>query len=412
MIDLANSQVFIGAPENPKRVNKPEDLLYCIYTSGTTGNPKGVLIQNKGVVSLHQYLTDLYKINETDKVLQFFNFIFDGSVWEMTMALLSGATLYLMSNETVNDISKFNDYIEEKEITIAALPPQYFSQTSIRGLKILTTAGSKSSYGVVHKALNNERYINEYGPTESTVQATYWEYYIKEEIPKRIPIGRPISNTQIYIMNGDKLCGIGIPGELCIAGDGLARGYLNQPELTAEKFVKNPFGEGRIYRSGDLAKWLPDGNIEFLGRIDEQVKIRGFRVELGEIEGKLREVGEVKDVAVIAREDGDGDKAIYGYVVSDKPVNINRIREHLAMSLPDYMIPTYLMQIEKLPMTRNGKLDKRALPEIDANSEKEYIAPRDEVETALCKVFKEVLNVNKVGVKDNFLNWADIRCEQ
>ncbi|MBP5580948.1 MAG: AMP-binding protein, partial [Ruminococcus sp.] len=215
-------------------------------------------------------------------------------------------------------------------------------------------------------------------------------------------IGKPIANAQAYILSGDVLCGIGVPGELCIAGDGLARGYLNRPELTAEKFVKNPFGEGRMYRSGDLARWLPDGNIEYLGRIDEQVKIRGFRIELGEIESRIREIENIKDCAVIARADSSGDKAIYAYYTSDEEVSVSEIRDTLSASLPEYMVPAYMMQIESIPVTRNGKLDKRALPEIEAKAAREYVAPRNEIEEKICAIFSEILNVEQVGVKDGF----------
>jgi acyl-CoA synthetase (AMP-forming)/AMP-acid ligase II len=215
-------------------------------------------------------------------------------------------------------------------------------------------------------------------------------------------IGKPVANDKAYILNGENLCGIGVPGELCISGDGLARGYLNRPELTAEKFVKNPFGEGRMYRTGDLARWLPDGNIEYLGRIDEQVKIRGFRIELGEIESRIREIEGIKDCAVIAREDSTGDKAIYAYYTSDAEVSVSEIRDRLSESLPEYMVPAYMMQIEAIPVTRNGKLDKRALPNIEGKAIREYVAPRNETEEKICAIFSEILNVEKVGVKDSF----------
>ena len=221
-------------------------------------------------------------------------------------------------------------------------------------------------------------------------------------MPEVIPIGKPISNTQIYILNDEKLCGIGVPGELCIAGEGLARGYLNRPELTAEKFVKNPFGEGRMYRSGDLARWLSDGNIEYLGRIDEQVKIRGFRIELGEIETRIREIEKIKDCAVISRTDNAGDKAIYAYYTSDSEVGVSKIRDTLSESLPEYMVPAYMMQVESIPVTRNGKLDKRALPEIEVKAIHEYIAPRNEIEEKICAIFGEILNAEQVGIKDSF----------
>ena len=401
VIDLAKSEVWEGASENLELVNKPSDLVYCIYTSGTTGKPKGVMIEHHGVVAMNKYLVDLYKVNCDDNVLQFANYIFDASVWEMTIALLNGAKLVLVDSETISDISKFDEFAKQERISITLLPPQYYIQSNISGLKVLTTGGSASNPAIVEKSADNRRYINAYGPTENTVLATHWESQ-GSDATNVIPIGRPIKNTQIYILNGLQLCGIGIPGELCIAGDGLARGYLNRPELTAEKFIDNPYGEGKLYRSGDLARWLPDGNIEYLGRIDEQVKIRGFRIELGEIENSIRKIEAVKDCAVIAREDASGDKAIYAYIVSDEKVSVSEIRDTLGQTLPEYMIPAYMMQIESIPVTRNGKLDRKALPEIESRSEKEYVAPKNETEEIICEVFGEILGVEKVGVKDSF----------
>ena len=214
-------------------------------------------------------------------------------------------------------------------------------------------------------------------------------------------IGTAIPTLKIYIMSGGKLCGIGVPGELCIAGDGLARGYLNRPELTAEKFIENPYGEGRMYRTGDLARWLPDGNIEYLGRIDEQVKIRGFRIELGEIESVLRKQTDIKDVVVAVKET-NGDKSICAYIVSDEEVHIDEIKNNLRKELPEYMVPAYMMQIESIPVTRNGKLDKRALPEPEATSGHEYIAPRNKTEETIAGIFEEILGVKSVGIEDNF----------
>jgi surfactin family lipopeptide synthetase A len=200
------------------------------------------------------------------------------------------------------------------------------------------------------------RVLNTYGPTESTVNAISYEVSAHSAT---IPIGQPISNTRIHLLNGMELCGMGIPGELCIAGDGLARGYLNQPGLTAEKFIKNPFGEGRLYRTGDLARWLPDRNIEYLGRIDEQVKIRGFRIELGEIESILRKQPKVADAAVIVRE-VQGDKSLCAYLIAERghEPNLSEIRDALRAELPEYMIPAFMTQIEALPLNQSGKLNK------------------------------------------------------
>ncbi|MGN7765845.1 amino acid adenylation domain-containing protein, partial [Paenibacillus sp. 22594] len=320
-------------------------------------------------------------------------YIFDASVWEMTLSLLLGAKLTLVSQEVLTDVNRFNAFIQKNGITLTLLPPQYYLQTDISGLRVLTTGGSASNAEMIEKAGNGTRYINAYGPTENTVLATGWEYDGESAIPNPVPIGKPTSNTQIYMMDGMKLCGIGVPGELCIAGSGVAKGYLNLPALTAEKFIDNPYGEGKLYRSGDLAKWLPDGNIAYLGRMDDQVKIRGFRIELGEVEHALRQVEGIQDAAVIVREAQDGEKALFAYLISKDQVQLQAVRRELEEVLPAYMVPAYMMQIEQLPVTRSGKLDQQALPEIVAVSGKEYTAPKNELEEQLCSIFSEVLGV-------------------
>ncbi len=405
LINLADSRVWEGSAENLEKVNKPGDLAYVIYTSGTTGTPKGVMLKHCGVVCMRSYLLELYKIDEKDNVLQFANYVFDASVWEITISLLNGAKLVLIPSETIRDIRIFNEYVKEKKISITLLPPQYYLQTNIEGLKVLTTGGSASNLETVCKSQSNMRYINAYGPTENTVLATHWENEGNDKIPNNIPIGKPISNSKIYVMNGSDMCGVGIPGELCIAGAGLARGYLNKPELTAEKFINNPFGKGKLYRSGDLVRWLSDGNIEYLGRIDEQVKIRGFRIELGEIENVIRSLENIKDIAVISREDATGEKAIYAYFVADEEISIATVKDNLRKVLPEYMLPAYMMQIEHIPVTRSGKADKKALPVIDINMfrrEGTYVDARSKSEKRLKNIWNKILQNDTIGIYDNF----------
>ncbi|WP_240480125.1 non-ribosomal peptide synthetase, partial [Paenibacillus fonticola] len=399
LIDLGESKTWEGVSTNPVLINKPSDLLYLIYTSGTTGKPKGVMIENTGVNNLRSYFMDSLKVTSKDRILQFSNIAFDGSVWDMTMALLTGGTLYVIHPDKLSDSEYIGEYAGET--TIMAVPPQFYAQINTSGQRLIITAGSESSKDVISKAVEISSYLNSYGPTEVTVCATQWLCEDKNSIPDRIPIGKPIQNKEIYILNGSTLCGIGIPGELCVAGVGLARGYLNQPELTAEKFVENLFGEGRMYRSGDLARWLPDGNVEYMGRIDEQVKIRGFRVELGEIESVLRKQPGVKEVAVAVKEK-NGDKSICAYVVSDQQIRTSDIKDNLRIELPEYMVPAYIVQIESIPVNRNGKLDKHALPEPEATSRQKYITPRNEIEKTVACAFKEVLGVTPVGIEDNF----------
>jgi amino acid adenylation domain-containing protein/non-ribosomal peptide synthase protein (TIGR01720 family) len=401
VVDIGDATIYMGDDSNLEKVNVPDDLIYCIYTSGTTGNPKGVLIENHGIVSLNKYFLRNYGLTQKDKILQFANQIFDASVWETMMALLNGATLVVVPKEVQVDSDAIGIYCKRHQVTVALFPPNYYLQINDIKLRILMTAGSESNVQIVEKARDSQ-YINAYGPTESTICATDWKYKKGEVIPSNIPIGKPIANSQVYIMEGMQLCGIGIIGELCIGGVGIARGYLNRPELTAERFIDNPWEEGRLYRTGDLARWLPDGNIEFWGRKDDQVKIRGYRIELGEIESAIRKLNRVKDVAVISREYGKGEKVICGYVLMNGQLNIGEMREELGKILPDYMIPRYLMQISSIPMTHNGKLDKKALPEIEVKSEHGYVAPRNEIEEQLCRIFSEVLGIKQVGIYDNF----------
>ncbi|MBQ0011702.1 MAG: amino acid adenylation domain-containing protein, partial [Clostridiales bacterium] len=404
VIDLADPNIYADMSENPERVNKADDLIYCIYTSGTTGKPKGVMLEHRNVGYLVDFLrSDNFKdiYSENDRVMLFANYIVDGSVWEMLSALVNGASINIPTDVTIKDLDKMKKYISDRRMTVSYFPPNYYEIGRFALEKYVITAGSAASMSIVDAVLENSGYINSYGPTEATVSACIW-MCAKGEHPTSVTIGKPNSNTQIYMLQGDMLCGIGVPGELCIAGDGVARGYLNRPELTEEKFVKNPFGEGRMYHTGDLARWLPDGNIEYLGRIDEQVKIRGFRVELGEIENRIREIEGIKDCAVIDRTRASGDKAIYAYLVSEQVINISNIRDELAKSLPDYMIPAYMMQIDSIPMSRSGKIDKRALPEIEAKSEHTYIEPSTEEEKALCEAFQIMLGTEIVSTNDSF----------
>lgn len=361
VINLESQEVFTGSVENLEIINSPDSLAYCLYTSGTTGKPKGVLVEHHGISAMNSYLKAVYEVEPEDVVLQFTNYIFDVSVWEMSIALLNGAELVLLPLETIGDIEAFNEFVKMQHITITLLPVQYYLQTSVSGLKVLTTGGSAANEIVLQKACNNSRYINAYGPTECTVIAACWEQEAMRK-DKIIPIGKPISNTQIYILNKTQVCGIGMPGELCIAGAGVGRGYLNRPELTDQKFVANPFGEGKMYHTGDLARWLPDGNIEYLGRIDDQVKIRGFRIELGEVESAFRKLDDIHDCTVITRPDNDGEQEIHAYIVSQHKIHMRDLRKRLTKLLPAYMIPTYIMQIDRIPVTRSGKIDKRALP--------------------------------------------------
>uniref|UniRef100_UPI000490C477 amino acid adenylation domain-containing protein n=1 Tax=Ruminococcus flavefaciens TaxID=1265 RepID=UPI000490C477 len=292
VIDLADSSIWNGNTDNLEYVNNAEDAFYCIYTSGTTGQPKGVVVINRNVVKLVKNC-DYTVLDESSVILQTGQLMFDASTFEVWGASLNGGTLHLISKEKMLNAATFKKYMEDNGVNTLFITTALFNQfisedkTIFNCLKHLMFGGEATSERHVEMLRTQNTgldFRNVYGPTETT---TFAAHYIIDKKADKTPIGKPISNTQMYILSGEKLCGIGVPGELCISGDGVARGYLNRPELTAEKFVKNPFGEGSMYRSGDLVRWLPDGNIEFLGRIDEQIKIHGFRIELGEIESRI-----------------------------------------------------------------------------------------------------------------------------
>ncbi|MBO4292556.1 MAG: amino acid adenylation domain-containing protein, partial [Lachnospiraceae bacterium] len=354
VIDLADGAVFEGEAGELKHTGNPGSAIYCIYTSGTTGQPKGVVVEHRNVVKLVKNC-DYTELNEDSVILQTGQMMFDASTFEVWGAFLNGGCLHLIRQEKMLDAKTFKAYMEEKGVNTLFITTALFNQflnedrTIFNCLEHLMFGGEATSERHVEMLRSQQTgldFRNVYGPTETT---TFAAHYIIRGKAEKTPIGKPISNTQMYVLDGEKLCGIGVPGELCIAGDGVARGYLNREELTAQKFVKNPYGEGKMYRSGDLVRWLPDGNIEFLGRIDEQVKIRGFRIELGEIASRIRETGGVKDCAVIVRQDGAGEKAVYAYLVGEdgRELDLAEIREKLSESMPDYMIPSRMMQLEQ-----------------------------------------------------------------
>jgi amino acid adenylation domain-containing protein len=405
-IDVTTACASAAKDCNPERINRQEDLAYIIYTSGTTGQPKGVMIEQKSIIKL-VINCDYTPLDETVSILQVGQISFDASTFEIWGSLLNGGTLHLISDSTLLDYERFKSYLREKRITTIVVTTALFNQLIdydeeiFDSLKHLLFGGEATSELHLQKLRDRQTDLdirNLYGPTETTTIATH---YVVRDLVKKTPIGKPISNTRTYIIEDQVLCGIGVPGELCITGDGLARGYLNNPQLTEEKFVPCPYEEGRMYRSGDLVRWLPDGNIEYLGRIDEQVKIRGYRIELREIEGAFRAIKGINDCIVLLKEI-HGNKTLCAYFVAEEVIEIPALRMQLADLLPQYMLPAHIMQIDSVPVTRNGKIDKRKLPDIVVNSAFEFVAPSNEVECALCKAYEDVLGLDQVGINDNF----------
>jgi amino acid adenylation domain-containing protein len=397
--------------ENPVSGVKPENLAYVIYTSGSTGKPKGVLVTHQGLCNLGSAQIRLFDLHSDSRVLQFASFSFDASIWEIVMALCSGAMLCLGTRESLLPGPTLMQFLLEYAITHMTLPPSALATLPIEELPALQNiivAGEACSTGLVGQWSKGRRFFNAYGPTESTVCGTVYEC---PNGSHKLPIGRPIINTQVYILDPHlQPVPVGVPGELYIGGAGLARGYLNRPELTREKFICNPFSDepgARLYKTGDLARYLPDGNIEFLGRLDHQVKIRGFRIELGEIEAVLGQHPAVDEAVVVVREDVPGNKRLVAYVVVNQTSapTVSQLHQFLKQKLPEYMIPSAIVKLEALPLTPNGKVDRRALLATDTarpELQSAFVAPRDTLELQLAQIWEDVLNVRPIGVTDNF----------
>ena len=409
VVDISDEEISTESSENLILNNKANSLAYVIYTSGSTGKPKGVMIEHRGICNLLLSWQNDFEIKKEDKIIQFASNSFDASVSEIFMALLLGGKLYIVSEETIGNFEKMEAFLIENEITMATFPPQYLMNLDVNkqySLEKVVTAGSQTNSIIVNKWSNKVKYINAYGPTEATICSSVFKDTWQMDQMENVLIGKPINNTSIYIVDCEyRITPLGVPGELCVSGEGLARGYLNRTELTAEKFVDNPFKVGtKMYKTGDLARWLPDGNIEFLGRIDHQVKIRGFRIEPGEIESNILTYSGVNETIVVDREDETGSKYLCAYIVSENEIKVRDMREHLLEKLPAYMVPQYFVQLEKMPLTPNGKIDRKALPAPDGNLSigVEYEGPRNEVEEKLASIWGEVLGIEQVGINDNF----------
>ncbi|HYW21094.1 MAG TPA: amino acid adenylation domain-containing protein [Nodularia sp. (in: cyanobacteria)] len=400
--------------ENPNICVILENLAYVIYTSGSTGQPKGVLIEHRGLSNLAAEQIEVFNLQSTNRILQFASLSFDASIFEIMMALQTGATLYLAKKECLLPGKALLQLLQEKAITHITLTPAFLSvlpTESLPALQVIISAGESCSQDIVKRWWSSSRrFFNAYGTTEGTIWSTVAE--IKSVTEKPL-IGYPIANTEIYIL--DKYLqpvAVGILGELYIGGDGLARGYLNCPELTAKKFIPNPFNHkkgARLYNTGDLARYRADGNIEFLDRIDNQVKIRGFRIDLSEIETIISKHKNVAKAIVIAQGNLYNNKHLVAYIVLNPPQEqtIIQLREFLKEKLPEYMIPKSFVILDSLPLTPNGKVDISALKTVKNFSpsiDKIFIAPRTPTESTLAKIWAEVLNVENVGIHDNFFD--------
>ena len=407
--------------QNPTTNIIAQNLAYVIYTSGSTGKPKGVLIEHRGLYNLALAQIEAFNLNSNHRILQFASLSFDASIFEIVMALGTGATLYCALKESLLPGQTLIQFLQDNAITHATFPPSLLAvlpNAELPALQTIVCAGESCSPDVVKRWASGRRFFNAYGPTEATVWSSLAEIgdSLRDSFASRQkpPIGRPIANTQLYILDENlQPVPVGIPGELYIGGSGLARGYLNRPELTAQRFIANPFSQKageRIYKTGDLARYFPDGNIEFLGRTDEQVKIRGYRIELGEIEALLIQHPAVKEIVVVAEDNLSGNKRLVAYVVPNQNQTPNPVglRNFLKEKLPNYMIPNAFVAMDFLPLTPNGKIDRlrlRAPGNLTSNSiDQSCIAPRTPTESTLAQIWGQILHAERVGVRDNFFD--------
>jgi amino acid adenylation domain-containing protein len=382
IINLEETRTYTGPTSNPAKVNRPDDLAYVIYTSGSTGKPKGVMIEHRSVVNRLHWMQSTYPIDNRDVLLQKTSFCFDVSVWELFWWALHGAALCLLAPRGEKFPQILVETIRKHRVSVVHFVPSMLNvfleyldgrsgqaSTALSSLRRVFASGEALS--AVHVRKFNEiigqntgaRLTNLYGPTEATVDATFFDCPASGDLD-RIPIGRPIQNIRAYIIRDGQQVPVGETGELCLAGVGLARGYLNNPQLTSERFLEHPaiLGE-RIYRTGDVARWLPDGNIEYLGREDHQVKIRGLRIELGEIENTIQTFPGIADCVVSTKKYSESIIVIIAYLVCKQEVDIQALKQHLLRFLPDYMVPGHFEKISHVPLTPNGKADRKALPE-------------------------------------------------
>ncbi|WP_018267988.1 non-ribosomal peptide synthetase, partial [Methylosinus sp. LW4] len=406
-LDADREQFESESAEALGRRAAPQNLAYVIYTSGSTGRPKGVAIAHVSTAAMLHWAKDIFIRPGASTVLASTSLCFDLSVFELFLPLSFGGVIVIAKN--VLEIAGLNGREAAHVINTvpSAMAELSRSDALPPSVRIVNLAGEPFPPALA-EALGRrdlDGVFNLYGPSECTTYSTYIR--LQEQDWRNPPIGRPISNTQIFLLDDERgPVPVGVSGELYIGGAGVARGYLGRPDVTAERFVPNPFGTPgeRMYRTGDLARWRADSNIEFLGRIDHQVKIRGFRIELGEIEMALRRLPLVREAVALARADATGDRRLAAYVTGDGELDIGAVKTALRRDLPDYMIPRLLIQLKAMPLTASGKLDRKALPDPDpdARERHDYVAPRTPTEETLCRVFATVLGVERVGVDDNF----------
>ncbi|WP_404977976.1 non-ribosomal peptide synthetase DhbF [Bacillus subtilis] len=411
VLDQAVTQEIIKrySPENPDVSVSLDHPAYIIYTSGSTGRPKGVVVTQKSLNNFLLSMKEAFSLGEEDRLLAVTTVAFDISALELYLPLISGARIVIARKETIREPQALAQMIENFDINIMQATPTLWhalvtsEPEKLRGLRVLV--GGEALPSGLLQALQDLHcsVTNLYGPTETTIWSA--AAFLEEGLQGVPPIGKPIWNTQVYVLdNGLQPVPPGVVGELYIAGTGLARGYFHRPDLTAERFVADPYGPPgtRMYRTGDQARWRADGSLDYIGRADHQIKIRGFRIELGEIDAVLANHPHIEQAAVVVREDQPGDKRLAAYVVADTAIDTAELRRYMGASLPDYMVPAAFVEMDELPLTPNGKLDRKALPAPDFSTSVSDRAPRTPQEEILCDLFAEVLGLARVGIDDSF----------
>ncbi|MEI3792074.1 MULTISPECIES: non-ribosomal peptide synthetase, partial [unclassified Chryseobacterium] len=408
--------------ENLPIISRPDSLAYVIYTSGTTGEPKGVMIENRGLINRLVWMQKAYSLTSEDTLIQKTTYSFDVSVWELLWWSMYGAKISVLTPKHQKSPFDIIENINKKRVTVIHFVPSmlmvflnYLNSNKeligkVYSLKQVFVSGEALTIpqkDLFYKILPEVSLMNLYGPTEASIDVSYYDCsnFISGT---SVPIGKPIDNISLYILDSNlKAKELASFGKLYISGIGLSRGYLNKPELTAEKFIDNPFEVGsKMYDTGDLARWLLDGNIEFLGRKDFQVKIRGYRIELGEIETNISRLSTAIKQVVAEAKEVNGEKVLVAYYTKDGETSVNKteLREYLQSKLPEYMVPGFFLELDAIPLTPNGKIDRKALPSVTGEDliRREYVAPRNVTEEKLAEIWQEVLGVEKVGITDNF----------
>jgi amino acid adenylation domain-containing protein len=426
-LDTERTSIAEHDTQNIQSDVNASNLAYLVYTSGSTGRPKGILVEHRSVVNASYSFINSHRMTEHDRLLQFASLSFDVAAEEFFATWFSGGCVVMRPEQTLSSFAEFTALLQRENVSVVNLPASFW----LEWLTAMADGDSEMPKSVRRVIAGNEKtleetlakwqrligpnveWCNAYGPSETTITASNYDPSsagATREEKSAVPIGRPVMNVQMYVLDSAlQIVPTGVAGELYIGGDGVARGYNKQPTQTAEKFLPNPYGRkagGRLYRTGDAVRYRADGNIEFLGRVDEQVKIRGFRIELGEIEAVLAQHASVRESVVIARDDGRGGQRLIAYVISNNgDLRIDELREFLQQKLTEYMVPSSFVVMEILPRTPNGKVDRRALPDVDSthtDANETYIAPRSATERTIANIWQEILKVEKVGINDNF----------